>query len=73
MIMTTEQKDEFRKLACALSPENLFCDGEISYAQGIKRMKKINKRWKELEAAVGFSVSQDEVWSWVTSDLFSRN
>ena len=61
---TSEIKDQFRWLACDLSPENLHCDGEISRAQAQVKYRKLMKEWGKLEAAVGRKVSIDEVWNW---------
>ena len=61
--MTESQQREFESLANQLSPENLHCDGEISRAEAGRRYKRIMKRWRELEKAVGRKVSEDEVWA----------
>jgi hypothetical protein len=61
--MTEAQQREFVSLANRLSPENLYCDGEISRAEAGRRYKRIVKRWRELEEAVGYKVSEAEVWA----------
>ena len=53
---------KFLDLACALSPENLSCDGMASPSQMKRRSREINTQWVELEAQVGRKVSEQEVW-----------
>jgi hypothetical protein len=55
-------KEQFLSLACALSPENLTCDGELSRAQVAKRFKALKAKWKALEKIAGRSVSESEVF-----------
>lgn len=57
-MITIEQKIEFLQLACALSPENLFCDGEISRTAAMKKKREITARWRALEAEIGAKVSE---------------
>jgi hypothetical protein len=61
--LTAEQQKEFVRLVGALSPENLYCDGEISHAQGVKKYKALRKQWWALEIRVGRKVTEDEVWA----------
>lgn len=63
--MTNEQKQAFLRLATALSPENLFCDGEVSIQEGKRRARRIVKEWRALEKKVGRRVSESEVWDGV--------
>jgi hypothetical protein len=48
----------FDRLRCELSPENLFCDGEISRTQAMKKRAAIIRCWKELELIVGHRVQE---------------
>jgi hypothetical protein len=61
-MLTPEQLDKFIRLAGALSPENLHCDGEISRTAAKRRERVLRTQWKALETAVGRRVSEDEVW-----------
>ena len=45
-----------------LSPENLYCDGEISRSAGARRAVAINARLKVLFAEIGRKVSEDEAF-----------
>ncbi len=60
--MTEAQKEEFKSLSSQLSPENLNCDGEITRAQAQTKYRRIMKRWRALEKALGREVSEDEAW-----------
>lgn len=66
--ITREQKRKFLDLSCSLSPENLYCDGEISMAQARRRFHTIRGMWDDLERQVGRRVSEDEVWKWSRED-----
>jgi len=52
---------QFSILSSRLSPENLYCDGEISKTQAMKRYREIMREWRVLEKIVGRKVSEDEV------------
>jgi hypothetical protein len=54
----------FSMLSNALSPENLYCDGEISHAAAKKKYRKLKAEWKELEKSFGRKVDENEVWKW---------
>lgn len=58
---------EFLSLANAMSPENLFADGERPKAQAMKLLKTLKARWKELEKKAGRKVTEDEVWGSASS------
>jgi hypothetical protein len=60
--LTKAQIEEFSNILCALSPENLHCDGEISPAQAQKKYVKLMEDWRKLEIKVGRKVSQDEIY-----------
>lgn len=60
-IRIDEIKDEwFRKqfnyLECCLSPENLYCDGEVSEAYAMASYNRIMNEWHELEMKLGCKV-----------------
>ena len=62
-MLTREQFLKFFALDCALSPENLHCDGEISVAEANRKYRRLMKEWRTLEAEVGVKVASDELWS----------
>ena len=62
-MITQDIKNKFRRIACALSPENLTCDGELSREAVKKKHTNLMKEWKALEAELGRKVSEDEVYS----------
>ncbi len=55
--------DRFFSLACALSPENLCCDGELPRAEVRRKYNRLTKEWKALETKLGRKVSESEVWA----------
>lgn len=55
--------ESFLNLSGRLSPENLCCDGECSRAEVSRRYAAIMREWHKLEKTIGFSVSEDDVWS----------
>lgn len=61
--MTGKQKSEFKGLACALSPENLHCDGELSWGEAMRKQRQLLKKWAALERKIGRFVSEDDAWS----------
>jgi hypothetical protein len=54
---------QFLALASALSPENLFCDGERPRAEARRVERSLKARWAKLEAEVGRKVDEGEVWA----------
>lgn len=64
MIMGIEKRylTQFQNLSNRLSPENLYCDGEISNAEAQRKYKSLRKDWKRLEKKVGRTVTETEVY-----------
>lgn len=62
--ITDDQYKQFLRIASGLSPENLYCDGEISHAQAMKKRKALLADWAKIEKDIGRKVSEDEVWDW---------
>lgn len=62
MPMTPQLLSKFSRLASDLSPENLYCDGEISQAEAMEKKRRITKEWRELEQQLGRKITEDEVW-----------
>ena len=56
--------NQFMDLANALSPENLYMDGEATARQASKRRKVLTSQWRKLEKAVGRKVSEDEIYQY---------
>jgi len=57
--LTQEDADTiFRKIDCALSPENLHCDGEISHQQAMERYTVLIEAAVELKS-MGFTVPKN--------------
>lgn len=50
------------RLAGALSPENLSCDGELRGAKLITKRRRLLKEWAEQEKVLGRKVTEDDVW-----------
>lgn len=57
--------DKFQKLVSALSPENLYCDGEISHSQAQRKYRELKTLWSDCERELGRKVSESEVWKTV--------
>jgi hypothetical protein len=55
---------EFAALCCALSPENLHCDGEITPSQAQMKYIKLMTKWRKLETEIGRKVSESEVYQY---------
>ena len=62
----TEQalKSQFKTLAMALEPENLFADGEHTRKQADQMRSNLKREWGKLERKIGRTVTESEVWSW---------
>ena len=60
--MNKELQKQFLDLACSLSPENIWQDGEATKAQARTRTSKLLKQWKALEVIAGRKVSEEEAW-----------
>lgn len=61
--MTNEQYERFLKISVAMSPENLYEDGEITPQEVAVKEKNLLAQWKALEAEVGRSVTETEIWN----------
>lgn len=64
IVLTSEIKRKFLNLSCALSPENISCDGELPARQVNARRKALVREWKALEREAGCAVNEDDVWLW---------
>ena len=54
--------EAFKRVECELSPENLYCDGEISVAEARGKERKLLARRKELVKMLGYEPSFQELW-----------
>lgn len=63
---------KFFALSCALSPENLHCDGEISVAEANRKYNRLMKDWRALEREAGRKVTEDELWSATYAEYRNR-
>ena len=59
--LSKEFKDNFISLSNQMSPENLHCDGEITYAQAMRKLRWLKSEWKLLETKCGCKVTEEEV------------
>ena len=59
-----EIMEELLDLSCALSPENLSCDGELSRNRVRTRYRRLMKKWRDLEKKLGRTITEEEVWEW---------
>ena len=57
-----QMMDEIRNAYCALSPENLTCDGEASRTQVARRRASLNRRLRELFTELGRDLSETEAY-----------
>ena len=53
---------DIQNVHCAMSPENLYCDGEISRAAARRKAKQLKTRLRSLETELGRIPSFGEVW-----------
>lgn len=49
-------RNELLWLESMLSPENLYCDGEISHSMAMARYNTFMESWHELEKQIGYTV-----------------
>ena len=61
--LTSELQEKFLDLACALSPENLTCDGELPRYAVRAKLARLNAEWAALEKLAGRKVTESEVWA----------
>ena len=53
---------EIGDVYCSLSPENLYCDGEISKSEANRKFKILNRKLRVLFVELGREVSEEEAW-----------
>lgn len=53
---------DMQRVECALSPENLHCDGEISHSAAAAKGRKLKAQWKELVKELGREPSAKELY-----------
>lgn len=52
------------RIYAQLSPENLYCDGELSHTEAKRRAAALRRELKACFKALGRSVSEEETWAW---------
>ena len=55
---------EILNIYCGLSPENLYCDGEISRSAAMRKYRAYQRQLKALFAELGRHVSECEAFSY---------
>lgn len=58
--LSAELTKAFSALACQLSPENLYQDGEITERQAVSKKQKIMQEWRKLERKANRTVGLNE-------------
>ena len=56
---------QFGWLVCALEPENLSCDGELSSSEVQRKYRDFMDLWQGLENELGRTVTEEEAWGWI--------
>ena len=59
----TEIMDDLRRVDCAMSPENLTCDGELSRRQINAKKVKLSRQWVSLCNELGRIPTTEELYS----------
>jgi hypothetical protein len=54
--------DEIRGIECALSPENLYCDGECSHAEASRKERELTKRRAACVKELGREPTDQEIY-----------
>jgi len=63
--LTEEQlMNSISRIYASLSPENLYCDGELSHGQAMRKAASLRRELKALFKAIGRRVSEEECWVW---------
>jgi hypothetical protein len=57
--------DDIRNVYCALSPENLTCDGELSNKQVRVKRARLDRELRDLFKELGRPVSEEEAYGFV--------
>ena len=71
--MTIAIKRRFFELAGELSPENLYCDGEISVEKARAKERIFKKEWAKLETQIGYQVSDQMVYENFMPEIVAAN
>lgn len=54
--------EDFQKIECAVSPENLYCDGELSKRQAQAKYARLMRQRKALVKELGREPTTEEIW-----------
>ena len=60
----TEMMTDAFECYANLSPETLYCDGEISHAEAMEKARRLNARLDKLFVEMGREVGESEAWDW---------
>lgn len=55
--------NQLRQVECDLSPENLYCDGEISHGQAMKKRAELLRKQQRLVKMLGHEPTFDELYA----------
>jgi hypothetical protein len=58
---------DLQRIECALSPENLHCDGEITRAQARTKERALVAQRSKLVKELGREPSDSEIWNYQAS------
>lgn len=61
--------DDLRRVGCAMSPENLTCDGELSRAQVNKKKAQLSREWTALCLELGRIPTDEDLYGRATAQL----
>lgn len=65
-----EVKREVLGIYCALSPENLTCDGELGHAEVVRRAAALKRRLQACFVELGREVSEEEAYRELVAKLW---
>ena len=54
---------ELLRIECALSPENLTCDGELSQSQVRRRGAELHRQRRIVVSQLGYVPTEKEIWN----------
>jgi hypothetical protein len=58
---------DIQRIECALSPENLHCDGEITRAQARTKERALTTQRAKLVKELGRTPTDSEIWNYQPS------
>ncbi len=61
---------DLQRVECALSPENLCCDGELSKSETNRRYRTLTKERAKLVKELGREPTAEELWGRVDKYMY---